>query len=45
MDRRYIGQTSDLASRIKAHNSGESTYTQKGIPWTLLWSGEVASRK
>ena len=33
----YIGSTSDLRSRLFAHNSGKSTHTKKFIPWKLLF--------
>jgi putative endonuclease len=41
----YIGQTSDFAARLLQHNTGESTYTSKGIPWEAILVIEVASRK
>ncbi len=31
----YIGYTSDLKARLKAHNSGASTHTARFLPWTL----------
>ncbi len=33
----YIGCTSDLKKRIKQHNSGESFYTKKYMPWRLIY--------
>jgi putative endonuclease len=39
----YIGQTSDFAARLLQHNTGESTYTSKGIPWEAILVIEVAS--
>lgn len=33
----YIGYTSDLKKRIFQHNQGESSYTKKHIPWTLIY--------
>ena len=33
----YIGTTSDLCSRLSAHNSGKSPHTRKFIPWKLLF--------
>lgn len=32
----YVGYSTDLKERIKAHNSGQSTYTAKYKPWKLL---------
>jgi putative endonuclease len=34
--RRYIGRTSDLHARIRAHNSGRSPHTAKYTPWRLV---------
>jgi putative endonuclease len=33
---RYIGFTTDLKQRIKAHNEGASVHTRKYRPWTLV---------
>ena len=33
---RYIGRTSDLHARIRAHNSGQSPHTAKHVPWRLI---------
>lgn len=33
---RYIGRTSDLHARIRAHNSGRSPHTAKHVPWRLV---------
>ncbi len=33
---RYIGLTSDLEKRLRAHNSGESPHTSKYRPWELI---------
>ena len=33
----YIGQTQNIASRLKRHNSGAENFTSKGIPWHLVW--------
>ena len=33
---RYIGVTSDLKSRVKAHNHGRSPHTAKHKPWKLI---------
>jgi putative endonuclease len=32
----YIGQTEDLESRLKKHNSGANISTRRGIPWILV---------
>jgi predicted GIY-YIG superfamily endonuclease len=33
---RYIGLTSDLDERLRAHNDGKSTHTAKYRPWELV---------
>jgi predicted GIY-YIG superfamily endonuclease len=35
-NQRYIGITSDLKSRLKAHNEGRSPHTSKYRPWSLV---------
>lgn len=37
LQKRYIGFTSDLKKRLSEHNSGKSTFTKSGIPWTLIY--------
>ncbi len=32
---RYIGITSNLKERLKAHNEGKSSHTAKHTPWRL----------
>ena len=34
-ERHYIGMTSDLATRLAAHNSGKVSHTSKFKPWTI----------
>ena len=34
----YIGYTSDLDRRMIFHNSGESVYTSKKVPWKLVYT-------
>jgi predicted GIY-YIG superfamily endonuclease len=35
-NKRYIGITSDLKDRLKAHNQGQSPHTSKFKPWEIL---------
>jgi len=35
-NQRYIGYTTDLKNRLKAHNNGYSKYTAKYKPWALV---------
>ena len=45
---RYVGQTTDLQSRVKAHNAGQSSHTAKFKPWRLVtylaFADEVKAR-
>jgi putative endonuclease len=44
IDKYYKGYTSNLLSRIKSHNYGNSTYTKNGIPWVLKLSIEKKTK-
>jgi putative endonuclease len=33
----YIGYTKDLERRLNEHNSGESYYTKRKLPWEVLY--------
>jgi putative endonuclease len=35
-DRYYIGQTSDISSRLIGHNAGYESSTSPYAPWTLV---------
>ncbi len=35
-DKRYVGLTNDLNSRLKDHNSGKSPHTAKFKPWQVV---------
>ena len=37
LNKRYIGRTDDLRSRIKQHNSRGGDFTGRGIPWRLIY--------
>ncbi len=32
----YVGYTNNLSKRLEVHNSGNSTYTSKYIPWKIV---------
>ncbi|WP_338690371.1 GIY-YIG nuclease family protein [Haloferula helveola] len=38
-DRFYYGFTTDLKTRLLAHNRGENLSTRHGCPWMLAWYG------
>lgn len=33
----YVGYTTDLKTRLKAHNAGDSEYTSAFKPWRMVW--------
>ncbi len=35
-DRRYIGRTADIASRLASHNAGQSPQTARQAPWQVV---------
>ena len=35
-EQRYVGLTSDLGKRLRAHNDGRSPHTSKFGPWQLM---------
>jgi len=35
-ERHYVGLTSDVASRLVAHNTGRSPQTVRHVPWRLV---------
>jgi putative endonuclease len=45
----YVGQTNDLAGRLRQHNApgtNRSLYTKRGVgPWDIAHAEEFASRK
>ncbi|MCC5942734.1 MAG: GIY-YIG nuclease family protein [Balneolaceae bacterium] len=43
-NRHYYGHTSDLAERIKSHNSTQNRYTRGKGPWVLVGSIQCNSK-
>jgi putative endonuclease len=37
-NRLYVGQTSNLSTRLEEHNSGKTKSTKHCIPWELIYS-------
>ncbi|MDP3788426.1 MAG: GIY-YIG nuclease family protein [Candidatus Chromulinivorax sp.] len=35
LQKTYVGYSSDVEERLKAHNAGRSIYTQEDRPWQL----------
>ena len=44
LNKRYIGYTSDLKSRVKKHNQGKVSFTSKGTPWQLIYYEAFCSK-
>ena len=40
----YIGQTENIEKRLAEHNSGETGYTSKYLPWELIYSESFETR-
>ncbi len=40
----YIGHTGDLGKRLADHNSGESRYTKRKVPWRLVYEEKFETR-
>jgi putative endonuclease len=40
----YTGSTGDLRKRLSQHNTGKSTWTKRGIRWTLIYYEACHSR-
>jgi len=43
-DKYYVGQTSNVESRLRKHNQGYSKATKSGIPWKLRMVVELESK-
>jgi putative endonuclease len=41
----YCGQTDDFKLRLSRHNSGMVKSTKNGLPWTMIWTINVTTRK
>jgi len=41
----YVGFSSDVAKRLKQHNSGKTKSTKGFIPWTLIYIIKVVGRE
>ena len=37
LDRYYIGYTNDLCRRLSEHNRIKGKFTDKGIPWVIVY--------
>jgi len=37
LGKKYIGRTNDLRSRLRDHSRGDSSFTNRGKPWKLIY--------
>jgi len=44
IDTYYVGSTGNLEDRLKRHNAGRSTYTKRGVPWTLVYTKQFPTK-
>ena len=44
IDSFYVGSTGNLQDRLHRHNTKQSTYTKRGVPWKLVYQKEYASK-
>jgi putative endonuclease len=40
----YVGSTNNLEDRLYRHNTGQSKFTKRGIPWKLVAYFEFPTR-
>jgi putative endonuclease len=40
----YTGMCTDVAKRLKEHNSGKSRYTSSKSPWIVIYSEQFKTR-
>jgi putative endonuclease len=45
IDRYYVGYTNDIQRRLSEHNRVKGKYTDRGIPWVLVFSQEFLTKK
>ncbi len=43
LQKRYVGSTAYVESRLEEHNKGKTPYTKSGIPWVLLYKEEYST--
>ena len=44
-DRRYVGMTADVCTRLAAHNAGLSPFTARYRPWSMTVCIEFADER
>ena len=44
IDKYYVGYTNDIVRRLLEHNRIKGKYTDKGIPWELVYKESYADK-
>jgi putative endonuclease len=44
LKKRYIGSTQNIVKRLKHHNLGLDRWSQRGIPWVLIYQENFLTR-
>jgi putative endonuclease len=44
LQKRYVGHTQNIESRLIEHNSGKVHFTRAGVPWKIIYTEEYSSR-
>ena len=44
LDHYYVGYTNDLERRLSEHNRRKGKYTDRGIPWTLVYTEDYETK-
>ncbi len=44
IDKYYVGYTNDLQRRLSEHNRIKGKYTDKGIPWKLVYTEHFSTK-
>ena len=45
IDHYYVGYSNDIERRLSEHNRKKGKYTDKGIPWILVYTEVYESKK
>ena len=44
VNRYYVGYTNDIDRRIGEHNRRKGKFTDRGIPWTIVYTEEYPEK-
>ena len=45
VDQYYVGYTNDLERRISEHNRRKGKFTDRGIPWNIVYTEEYLNKE